>query len=554
MERKFDKEAERVRIQELAVRLVNSEVSNAPKDFLEVTKSNLPVCFEFYQKYIPLLTGENDYSKFNSATMSLYWYIVNIARNSSLDISPEIFEVISKAKNLNYIDSLIASNSNPNIDVRILRELLKKTYDPIKPEIESRISSDAAASNHYNRDISDSLSEAFSQETKFDFDLTLGENIRYRFTKLRQVFSSRVEIKEFLKWAVKENILKRQQQLLKKSTDIFGGDIDPIYNNLDKYDVLKTCSELAEVLYPPNDSAGKITVDRRFEETPLDIINPGNKDGIPNLLAQMEVYINGLNVAQKKFFGRPRLLELCNTILQVDSFSSNKSYPDRDQYELNGILFQCLNNPFEDEGKNKNYKVWSVYGGYCNEFTRLNKISRESVIEKANSRLNNNSDYKIIFKQSDLNYDENSDVRSNTMDRILLSLQKDRNFLRKLLEELLKEPLPTTDDILFAENAELEAQKLSDPERQEEIWYRDMEKKVFQEELTGDSKQEEIECSNLVEKLKDNHLEYFWKENCVEIDKIFAGNKRILILINSDLKSEEGWVRPNWQGSRLGVE
>lgn len=507
-------------------KLVNGKEMRAEREIVrEIIHSGFPVCVEFYRKYVRLM---NDYGHLDAGhELSNYFY--DIASNTNPDFSGEIYESICEVNDFE-IDKSVAANPNPRISVKLLRKIASKEYE----QINKGYVTNQVANLKYN-----------SRKTLLAFtELMSGYEIlelREKTLKLAMMDG----IRPSLKWIVKENILKRQQLLLKKFTDIFDGKIDPIYQKLDKYDVLETCDDLATILYPQNNSTGEITANRRFEETAMDIINPGNKDGIPNLLAQIEVYINGLNVAQKRLFGRPKLLKLCNILVQKDSISLLKSDLEDCDYLLKSICFNCTSQNF-DGSWNRSLFDWETFQQYVKESTNKDKVAN-NMIQSSNVGITNYS-FKdpIGWNLSDLSYD-NPDSRSDTMDRILLLLQKDRNFIRKLLEELLKEPLPNTEQILFAENTELEAKKLSEPSKQEEIWYIDMEKKIFQEELTIDSKQEEIECRNLVEKLKYNPLDYFWKQSCVDIDKLFAGNKRILILLNPDLKNEEGWVRPNWQ-------
>jgi hypothetical protein len=545
MEAEFQPNQHKMQIEYLANKLVyGGKIQNEREIVREIISSGLPVCVEFYRKYIEFIKiGASEESR-----GMVYHYFCDISRWSNPDFGNEIFEILSSSNDYE-IDRHIAANPNPSIGVKLLREIGVKKYPTTIQGIKS-----VAELESYSKERKKQRSDLFRGSTDYELELSWNENILYRIGKLKSYLSG--GYRPSLKWIVKENILKRQQLLLQEFINVFGGEVDPIYKNLDKYDLLKTCDDLAKLIYTPNNSSNEIDPNRRFEETIMDIINPGNKDGIPNLLVQMEVYINGLNPGHKLLFGKPKLLKLCNLLLEggVFSFSANYTNVDlfedsskwlKNQFGMTSISFYCFSKESQaDFGWSNDF--WSAFQEYIDEIALKNKTTKEVVRESVVGRTNNNSSNSFNFNQSDLNYD-NIGLRANSIDRILLSLQKDRNFVRKLLEELLKEPLPTTDDILFAENAELEAQKLADPERQEEIWYKDMEKKIFQEELTGDSKQEEIECGNLVEKLKDDHLEYFWKEYCIEIDKIFAGNKRILILINSDLKSEEGWVRPNWQ-------
>jgi hypothetical protein len=544
MEKNSNSEEFRIYIESLAKKLVNGESIDQVMAIQKIANSFLPVDLDFYKIYVEFYKDPFNYPTSVGNPHLVYeildTYFSTIANNSDPCFGNEIYEVLFGADEYDF-DKLIAANSNPSISVKLLREIGNKKYDSIKPETEVSVANDTYVDNQV-----DAFFDIFKRQEDYDSRLSFGNKIELRKEKLQKFLNPGV--RPSLKWIVKENILKRQQLILKKFTDIFGGEIDPIYQNLDKYNVLETCSELANILYPPNNAPGRITVDRRFNETAMDIINPGNKDSIPNLLAQMEVYIYGLNLAQKQFFGRPKLLELCNAILQVDVFSLNKSFPDKDQYELSGILFQCLNNPFEDERKNKNYKAWSAYRGYCNEFTRVNKISREIALERADSRPNEDLKYRVYFNQSDLNYG-NNDARADTIDRILLSLQKDRNFLRKLLEEQLKEPLLTSEQILFAENTELEAKKLSELSKQEEIWYKKLEEKVYLE-LNEDSEQEEKLYQRRIEGLfkNDDYLQSeIWIEFKPGIDKIFAGNKRIIILLNQDLNDDEARIIPHSQ-------
>jgi hypothetical protein len=537
MERKDNSEEFKIHIESLAKKLVNGESIDQVMAIQKIAKSFLPVDLDFYKIYVEFYKDPFNYPTSVGNPRLVYeildTYFSTIANNSDPSFGNEIYEAISRTNEYDF-DKLIAANSNPSISVKLLREIGDKKYDPVKVKMGVDVATDTYIDNQV-----DAFFAIFKRQEDYDSRLSFGNKIELRKEKLQKFLNP--GNRSSLKWIVKANILKRQQLLLKKFTDVFGGEIDPIYQNLDKYDVLETCSELANILYPPNNAPGRITADRRFEETAMDIINPGNKYGIPNLIAQMEVYINGLNIAQKNFFGKKKLLNLCTALVMSEIFIILKPNFENDKYGIKGVWSYCLSDPFYKKG---NIDIWTAFSEYVQENPEAKKLEKQ-IIESSNRSSYNLSD-PVAFNQADLSY-ENPDVRSDIMERILLSLQKDRNFLRNLLEELLKEPLPTSEQILFAENTELEAQKLSEPSKQEEIWYRDIKRKIFQEDLTGYSKQEEIKCRNLVEKLKDNPLEYFWKESCVDIDKLFAGNKRILILLNPDLKNEEDWVRPNWQ-------
>jgi hypothetical protein len=133
MDAEFRPNQRRVQIEYLANKLVyGGEVQNECEVVREIIRSGIPVCIEFYKKYIESSIIEEDYTEFNfsSIHMELNHYFCGIARSTNPDFNNKIFEVMSGADEYDF-DKLIAANLNPSISVKLLREIGNKKYPTV---------------------------------------------------------------------------------------------------------------------------------------------------------------------------------------------------------------------------------------------------------------------------------------------------------------------------------------------------------------------------------------------------------------------------------------
>jgi hypothetical protein len=231
MEIDRNSEGFKVRIENLAIELVNNDKIECEREreselLSEIIDSRLPVCVEFYEKYLDC--DKPEYYRACRVRV-LFHYFCLIARCSDPEFSSEIFEVISGANDYSF-DKLIAANPNPSISVKLLRQIGNKKYDPIKPEIGA---GGAISLPDYISNQTETFLSVFKKDNDLGFELSLGENVQYRFEILQRSINGGV--RPSLQWIVRENILNRQQLILQEFAKIFGGEIDPIYKNLDIY-------------------------------------------------------------------------------------------------------------------------------------------------------------------------------------------------------------------------------------------------------------------------------------------------------------------------------
>ena len=91
---------------------------------------------------------------------------------------------------------------------------------------------------------------------------------------------------------LENNILNRQQQLLKNCTEFFGVEINPIYKDIDLYEFLEKCLANAKILCPENNSNNIMS---QSEEGIIDFLNPDYWKSIPRIVAEIISHIRTLN-------------------------------------------------------------------------------------------------------------------------------------------------------------------------------------------------------------------------------------------------------------------